>query len=54
MDKPLNPKINAKIQIYLWLGIEEHEPVIFRHLPVGFEMPPLPLAPEVKIIRYIG
>ncbi|CAF0964525.1 unnamed protein product, partial [Rotaria sordida] len=51
-DKPLNPSTNAKVQIYLWLGIEEHQPSIFKHLPAGFDMPPLPLHPQLKFITY--
>ncbi|CAF4888115.1 unnamed protein product, partial [Rotaria sp. Silwood1] len=51
-DKPLNKSTNAKVQIYLWLGIEEHEPVIFKQLPAGFDMPSLPLNPQLKSIRY--
>ncbi|CAF1410887.1 unnamed protein product, partial [Rotaria sordida] len=51
-DKPLNPSTNAKVQIYLWLGIEDHEPSIFKHLPAGFNMPPLPLHPQLKFITY--
>ena len=51
-DKPLKSSMNAKIQICLWLGIEEHEPHIFRQLPAGFDKPPLPLRPETKFIQY--
>ncbi|CAF1333357.1 unnamed protein product, partial [Rotaria sordida] len=51
-DKPQNSSINAKVQIYLWLGIEEYEPLIFKHLPAGFDMPPLPLHSQLKFIRY--
>ncbi|CAF3911139.1 unnamed protein product [Rotaria sordida] len=51
-DKPLNPSTNAKVQIYLWLGIGEYEPSIFKYLPGGFDMPPLPLDPQLKFIRY--
>ncbi|CAF0972051.1 unnamed protein product [Rotaria sordida] len=53
-DKPLNASTNAKVQIYLWLGIEEYEPLIFKRLPAGFDMPSLPLSPQVKSIRYNG
>ncbi|CAF1186321.1 unnamed protein product [Rotaria sordida] len=53
-DKPLNASTNAKVQIYLWLGIEEYEPLIFKRLPAGFDMPSLPLSPLVKSIRYNG
>lgn len=53
-DKPLKATTNAKIQIYLWLGIEEYEPYIFKQLPSGFEMPPLPMNPDNKYIRYDG
>ncbi|CAF5159419.1 unnamed protein product, partial [Rotaria sp. Silwood1] len=53
-DKPLNKSTNAKVQIYLWLGIEEHEPTIFKQLPAGFDMPSLPLTPQLKSIRYNG
>ncbi|CAF4263620.1 unnamed protein product, partial [Rotaria sordida] len=53
-DKPQNSSINAKVQIYLWLGIEEYEPLIFTYLPAGFDMPPLPLHPQSKFIRYNG
>ncbi|CAF3109617.1 unnamed protein product [Rotaria sp. Silwood2] len=51
-DKPLDPLINAKVQIYLWLGIEEHESLMFKHLPAGFDMPPLPLHPQLKFVTY--
>ncbi|CAF1359491.1 unnamed protein product [Rotaria magnacalcarata] len=49
-----NSSTNAKVQLYLWLGIEEYEPYIFKHLPTGFDMPTLPLQPELKTIRYNG
>lgn len=51
-DQPLSSSTNAKVQLFLWLGIEEYEPDIFRKLPAGFEMPSLPLQPELKNIRY--
>ncbi|CAF4767027.1 unnamed protein product [Rotaria sp. Silwood1] len=53
-NTPLNKSSNAKVQIYLWLGIEEHEPMIFKHLPPGFDLPTLPLQPQLKFIRYTG
>ncbi|CAF4662959.1 unnamed protein product, partial [Rotaria sp. Silwood2] len=53
-DKPLSKSTNARVQIYLWLGIEEYEPLIFKQLPAGFDMPPLPLNPQMKFIRYNG
>ena len=53
-DKPLKATTNAKVQIYLWLGIEEYEPYIFKQLPAGFEMPSLPIHPDNKYIRYDG
>jgi hypothetical protein len=46
--------MNAKVQIYLWLGIEEQQPFIFKQLPTGFEMPPLPLSIDHTHIRYNG
>jgi len=51
-DKPLKTTTNAKVQIFLWLGIEEYEPYIFKQLPAGFEMPKLPLHSEIKNLRY--
>ncbi len=51
-DKPLKASTNAKVQIYLWLGIEEYESFIYKHLPAGFDMPVLPLHPDTKTIRY--
>ncbi|CAF1313663.1 unnamed protein product [Adineta steineri] len=51
-DQPLNPSTNAKVQMYLWLGIEEYEPYIYKYLPPGFEMPQLPLQTSTKTIRY--
>lgn len=45
---------NAKVQIFLWLGIEEYEPYLFKQLPAGFEMPKMPLHSEIKNIRYNG
>ncbi|UJR23948.1 hypothetical protein I4U23_026916 [Adineta vaga] len=51
-DKPLNPSTNAKVQMFLWLGIEEYEPYIYRQLPAGFDMPILPLQASTKSIRY--
>jgi hypothetical protein len=53
-DKPLKASTNAKVQIYLWLGVEEHERHIFKQLPPGFDMPSLPLSPDQKNIRYHG
>jgi hypothetical protein len=53
-DKPIKSTTNAKVQIFLWLGIEEYEPYIFKQLPTGFDMPSLPLHPETKNIRYNG
>ncbi|CAF1244784.1 unnamed protein product [Rotaria sordida] len=51
-DKPIKSSTNAKIQIYLWLGTEEQEINIFKQLPAGFDMPPLPLPVDIKYIRY--
>jgi hypothetical protein len=34
--------------------MKEYEPFIFRDLPGGFDMPPLPLHPDTKNIRYNG
>ena len=51
-DKPIKSATNAKVQIFLWLGVEEHEPFLFKQLPSGFEMPPLPLPPDTKTLRY--
>ncbi|CAF1400273.1 unnamed protein product [Rotaria magnacalcarata] len=53
-NQPLKLSTNAKVQIYLWLGIEEYESYIFKQMPAGFDMPPLPLQPDVKNIRYNG
>ncbi|CAF2056570.1 unnamed protein product [Rotaria magnacalcarata] len=53
-DKPIKSSTNAKIQIYLWLGTEEQELNIFKQLPTGFDMPPLPLTNDTKYIRYNG
>ncbi|CAF4563953.1 unnamed protein product [Rotaria sp. Silwood2] len=36
-DKPIKPSMNAKIQIFLWLGTEEQELNIFKQLPPRFE-----------------
>ncbi|CAF1235979.1 unnamed protein product [Adineta ricciae] len=51
-DKPLNTSANAKVQMFLWLGIEEYEPYIYRQLPTGFDMPVLPLQASTKTLRY--
>ncbi|CAF3469754.1 unnamed protein product [Rotaria socialis] len=53
-NQPLKSSTNAKVQIYLWLGIEEYERYIFKQMPAGFDMPPLPLQPNLKNIRYNG
>ena len=53
-DKPIKSSTNAKVQIYLWLGTEDHDEDIFKQLPSGFQMPPLPLTVETKTIQYFG
>lgn len=40
------------MQIFLWLGIEEYEPYLFRQLPGGFELPSLPLKLDEKHLQY--
>lgn len=53
-NKPIKSSTNAKIQIFLWLGIEEQYMNIFKQLPAGFDMPPLPLSVDTKYLRYNG
>ncbi|UJR24822.1 hypothetical protein I4U23_006197 [Adineta vaga] len=51
-NQPIKSSTNAKVQVYLWLGIEDYEAHIFKQLPFGFEKPVLPLAIDMKSIKY--
>ncbi|CAF4451127.1 unnamed protein product [Rotaria sp. Silwood2] len=46
--------MNAKIQIFLWLGTEEQELNIFKQLPPGFDIPQSKLSNDIKYIQYNG
>jgi hypothetical protein len=51
-DKPLKTTSNGKVQIFLWLGIEEYQPYLFKQLPTGFDIPPLPLNKSTRFLQY--
>ncbi|CAF1117580.1 unnamed protein product [Adineta ricciae] len=53
-NQPIKSSTNAKVQIYLSLGIEDYEANIFKQLPSGYEKPVLPLTNDTKSIRYDG
>jgi hypothetical protein len=50
----LKSSVNAKIQIFLWLGPDEQHPNIFKQLPKGFDMPTLPLNNDHRLLSYTG
>ncbi|CAF1588915.1 unnamed protein product [Didymodactylos carnosus] len=52
-EKPLKSSTNAKVQVFLWLGVEDQEQQIWKQLPTGYDVPPS-LTNDLKYIRYNG